>query len=450
MNIIFTSIITATKKLQTCITFHRKQLHSWRHKNALFCTIFVWVLLTVVAYTILNWIWGNHGISSGWSLRQDNSTQLERIKTSLTIIGGIGAIGYLVIKFRERSALERGEADEKLIRAVQQLGDTSAQVRIAGVYALADVADTYEGPYHQRVVDILCGYLRTDRLLKNANGETCYVTNKDGTLDYDRPISSDGPVESAVLSIIASHLRPPRATIEDNRTEADSGPWSNYRIDLHNATLTEQIDFTGCHFKHLDLRRATLFDRAYFFNSRFIGAASFEHSSFKRPAHFNQTHFEFLSSFRGAKFETTYFDNAEFDSVSYFDEVTFAGTADFYRTIFSSTCDFTGSTFINNANFKEAEFRHPYFRKCIFRKGADFTPCKIETFEASWVLDADGPMQDGNLDSTFFKAKFSVKLRNTGKIIFPEYRRTSVSHSGPSKSNGLPEGAVWVDFENPN
>lgn len=59
-------------------------------------------------------------------------------------------------------------------------------------------------------------------------------------------------------------------------------------------------------------------------------------------------------------------------------------------------------------------------------------------------------MLDGNLDSTFFKAKFSVKLRNTGKIIFPEYRKTSVSHSGPSKSNGLPEGAVWVDFENPN
>ena len=249
MNIIFTSIITATKSLQTCVTCHRKQLHSWRHKNALFCTIFVWVLLTVVAYTILNWIWGNHGISSGWSLRQDNSTQLERIKTSLTIIGGIGAIGYLVIKFRERSALERGEADEKLVRAVQQLGDASPQVRIAGVYALADVADTYEGPYHQRVVDILCGYLRTDRLLKDANGEIRYAINEDGLLDYDHPLSSDGPVESAILSIIASHLRPPQATPQNNRNKAYvGGLWSSYRIDLHDATLTEQINFTDCHF----------------------------------------------------------------------------------------------------------------------------------------------------------------------------------------------------------
>ena len=82
-----------------------------------------------------------------------DSRSLDRIKVTLTALGGVGAVGYLVIKYRERAALERGEADEKLVRAVQQLGDASPQVRIAGVYALADVADTYEGPYHQRVVE---------------------------------------------------------------------------------------------------------------------------------------------------------------------------------------------------------------------------------------------------------------------------------------------------------
>ena len=241
-------------------------------------------------------------------MRQDNSTQLERIKTSLTIIGGIGAIGYLVIKFRERSALERGEADEKLVRAVQQLGDASPQVRIAGVYALADVADTYEGPYHQRVVDILCGYLRTDRLLKDANGEIRYAINEDGLLDYDHPLSSDGPVESAILSIIASHLRPPQATPQNNRNKAYvGGLWSSYRIDLHDATLTEQINFTDCHFKQLDLRRATLFDRAIFSKSYFAGSASFEYGTFKQAAYFDRTHFEFLSSFKALNSKGTLF-----------------------------------------------------------------------------------------------------------------------------------------------
>lgn len=451
MNIIFTPIVATTRNLQKRMICQWKRFHSWRHKNALFCTIFVWVFLAVAAYTILNWKWGNYGLSSGWSLRKDDSTQLERIKTSLTVIGGIGAIGYLVIKFRERSALERSEADEKLVRAVQQLGDTSPQVRIAGVYALADVADTYEGPYHQRVVDILCGYLRTDRLLKNANGETCYATNKDGTLDYDRPISPDGPVESAVLSIIANHLRSPQTTPNNNKKKTSSGPWSSCEIDLHNATLTEEVDFAGCHFKQLDLRRAKLFDEAVFSKSCFIGYASFEDSSFKQKVYFDRTYFKFLSSFQGAKFEKdVYFNYAKFVLISYFNEIAFAGDANFYSTTFSSTCDFTGSTFTKNADFKKAEFSHPYFRKCTFRKGADFTPIEIKAYENTWVLDADGLMLDGNLEPTFFETKFNIKLYNTGKIIFPEYRRTFASHSRPSKSNGLPEGAVWVDFENPN
>ena len=280
---------------------------SWRHKNDLFFSIITWVLVATAAYTLLNWLWGDRGIFSGWSLEENTSTPLERIKVSLTILGGIGGIGYLVIKFRERSALERSEADEKLVRAVQQLGDTSPQVRIAGVYALADVADTYEGPYHQRVVDILCGYLRTDRLLKDANGETRYATNKDGFFNYDHPLSSDGPVESAILSIIASHLRPLQTAPKNKRNKTDLGPWSSYRIDLHNTILTEQVYFVNCHFKQLDLRRATLFDRAIFSGSHFFEAASFEYSTFKQTVDFNQAHFDFHSSFQGALFKKMLF-----------------------------------------------------------------------------------------------------------------------------------------------
>lgn len=421
---------------------------SWRHENDLFFSIITWVLVATVAYTLLNWFWGDRGIFSGWSLEENTSTPLERIKVSLTILGGTGGIGYLVIKFRERSALERSEADEKLVRAVQQLGDASPQVRIAGVYALADVADTYEGPYHQRVVDILCGYLRTDRLLKDANGETRYATNKDGFLNYDHPLSSDGPVESAILSIIASHLRPPQTTSKNKRNKTDLGPWSSYRIDLHNAILTEQIYFVNCHFKQLDLRRATLFDRVIFSGSHFFEAASFESSIFKQVVDFGQAHFDFHSSFQGAEFKKdALFDNAEFNSTSNFSEVTFAGNSRFYGTIFSSICEFSDSTFIQDTCFKEAEFNLAYFRKCTFRQSADFTPNKIETLKRTWVLDSDGSLLDGNLEPTFFEADFNIKLRGAGKIIFPEYRRPSASRAGPSKVDGLPEGARWVDFE---
>lgn len=167
------------------INLRRRRLASWRRKNGLFCAIVSWIFLAIIAYTLLSAIWGNGSgwsrILTGWHIGATHDP-LDRIKVTLTALGGVGAVGYLVIKYRERATLERGEADEKLVRAVQQLGDSSPQVRIAGVYALADVADTYEGPYHQRVVDILCGYLRTDRLLKGANGNTRRIIHSHG--DY--------------------------------------------------------------------------------------------------------------------------------------------------------------------------------------------------------------------------------------------------------------------------
>ena len=439
------------------INFRWGRFASWCRKNGLFCAIVSWILLAIIAYTLLSAIWGDgYGWSrvlTGWQI---GATQdpLDRIKVTLTALGGVGAVGYLVIKYRERAALERGEADEKLVRAVQQLGDPSPQVRIAGVYALADVADTYEGPYHQRVVDILCGYLRTDRLLKNSNGETRYASNKDGSPNYDLPLSSDGPVESAILSIIANHLRSPCAD-SDNKDgdSATSGPWSSYRIDLHNTTLTEQVNFADCHFKQLDLRRAKLLDLAIFSRSHFIGSASFEYSTFKQPARFDRTHFESTSSFHGANFERdTHFNDVKFDLASYFNEVTFAGTSKFCGTLFYNLCDFTGSTFMQDALFKETEFFKAKFDKCTFMQGVDFTPSKIESSDAAWTLDTGNPplyMLDGNLKSTFFGANFNTKLRNTDKIIFPEHHRLSISRSSQSKMNGLPEGAVWVDFETP-
>ena len=434
------------------INLRWRQFASWRRKNGLFCAIVSWIIIAIIAYTLLSAIWGyGHGwsrILAGWRIGATHDP-LDRIKVTLTALGGVGAVGYLVIKYRERAAHERGEADEKLVRAVQQLGDASPQVRIAGVYALADVADTYEGPYHQRVVDILCGYLRTDRLLKDSNGETRYATNKDGSLDYNRPLSPDGPVESAILSIIANHLRLPQTDSHSNdENNAGPGPWSSYKIDLHNAALTEQAYFADCYFKQLDLRRAVFFDRATFSESHFIEAASFEYSTFKQVTEFNQAHFKRDLSFKGVTFEKdAVFDQAKFEFISSFCEVDFVGISKFYGATFSFACDFTGSTFTQDASFKEAEFSLAYFRRCTFAQAADFTPSKTDALKRTWVLNADGYLLDENLEPTFSKTVFNVKLRNTDKIIFPEYRVPSIFRARPSKRDGLPEGARWVDFE---
>ena len=117
-------------------------------------------------------------------------------------------MAYLVIKYQERRQAERDEQREedrhinaKMQQAVDQLGSDKASTRIAGVYALADVADTYRGGYRQRVVDILCGYMRSDR-------ET-YPLGADGkpVMDQSKSGDADKAVESTIIAVMRNHLR---------------------------------------------------------------------------------------------------------------------------------------------------------------------------------------------------------------------------------------------------
>ena len=373
---------------------------SWRHKNDLFFSIITWILVATAAYTLLNWIWGDRGIFSGWSLEENTSTPLERIKVSLTILGGTGGIGYLVIKFRERSALEREEANEKLVRAVQQLGDASPQVRIAGVYSLADVADTYEGLYHQRVVDILCGYLRTDRLLKDANGETRYAANEDGTPDYDRPLSADGATESTVLSVLECHLKTRSRTSIGKKLSP--GPWSSCHLDLHGAYITEQVNFNDTQISELNAQNAKFLHDVFLSGSTFTGETNFLHSKFSQHATFTGSKFIHHAHFSGATFtRLTNFNKAMFCHDAYFIDTTFDGGTLFTYTLFEGWTDFQRARFIKGCTFFNAD----HMQKPIFR------------------------------DSLF-----NIKLRSTKYFTFPE--------SADLNTDGLPKGARWGKFDN--
>ena len=131
----------------------------------LFGVILVWVVLALVVFTILGWLWGEGALLSvarwmtNWRSAGDEANPLDIVKVSLTTIGGIGGTGYLVIKYRERASAERAErdaeqnrAEQRLLSGVQQLGSGSPQVRIAGVYSLADVTDTYRVADRKSVV----------------------------------------------------------------------------------------------------------------------------------------------------------------------------------------------------------------------------------------------------------------------------------------------------------
>ena len=317
----------------------------------LFGVILVWVVLALVVFTVLGWLWGEGPLWSwqrwltNWRGAGVGAGSLDLVKVSLTTIGGIGGTGYLVIKYRERASAERADVEQRLLSGVQQLGSGSPQVRIAGVYSLADVADTYRGEYRQRVVSILCGYLRTQR----GEWETA-VSEQDGPEQSSEEkvyVSHDGAVESTVLEVLVRHLRKRREKTKHREAVTqlveDDQLWCDCTIDLHDAVLTEIADFERATFNDADFERAT-----------FKRYASFWGATFNHYANFQGATFNHYANFQGATFTNANFWDATFKRDANFWRATFTN-ADFWRATFNDA-DFQDATFKRDANFWDATF----------------------------------------------------------------------------------------------
>ena len=326
----------------------------------LFGVILVWVVLALVVFTVLGWLWGEGPLWSdrwltNWRSAGAEANPLDLVKVSLTTIGGIGGTGYLVIKYRERASAERAErdaeqdrAEQRLLSGVQQLGSGSPQVRIAGVYSLADVADTYRGEYRQRVVSILCGYLRTQR------GEWRTIVNEQKGPEQSSEekvyVSHDGAVESTVLEVLVRHLR--KRCEKTKHREAvtqlveDDQLWCDCTIDLHDAVLTEIANFGGATFTNV----------AYFWGATFTNVANFGGATFTNNANFGGATFTNVANFQGATFNRyAYFWDATFTNNANFWDATF-NVANFERATFTNVANFWDATFNHDANFWDATF----------------------------------------------------------------------------------------------
>ena len=375
----------------------------------LFGVILVWVVLALVVFTVLGWLWGEGPLWSwqrwltNWRGAGVGAGPLDLVKVSLTTIGGIGGTGYLVIKYRERASAERADAEQRLLSGVQQLGSESPQVRIAGVYSLADVADTYRGEYRQRVVSILCGYLRTQR------GEWRTIVNEqDGPEQSSEEkvyVSHDGAVESTVLEVLVRHLRKRREKTKHREAVTqlveDDQLWCDCTIDLHDAVLTEIADFRGATFNDADFRGATFTSFADFERATFKRDARFRGATFN-DADFQDATFKRYAGFWDATFTNVGFERATFTNDANFWGATFTSFADFERATFKRDANFWDATFTSFADFEGATFTNADFQDATFTRSAPprgLPPGRVDEdglpHGARWAEDDDEGLEAG-------------------------------------------------------
>ena len=287
---------------------------AWRRcKDSLFGAIAIWAVLGIIAFVLAMWGLGRVPV---WQLKLDPEKQAENIvKIALTLVGGVGAVAYLVIKYQERQQAGRAEkrekdrtVDTKVQAAINQLGSDKASTRIAGVYALTDIADRYKDSYRQRVVDILCGYLRSDRSSYAPDRSRQPVWDASG--HFVESVASDEAVESTILSVMHDRLRKERKDETGEtivrQTVDDDQLWCACTFDLHEATFHEAVDLTDSTFECVPCFRGTKFERrANFGGAHFAGYADFSRATFTGDAYFVEATFARGADFGGAEFRAS-------------------------------------------------------------------------------------------------------------------------------------------------
>lgn len=196
----------------------------------------IWQLVALVGFIFLVLM-----VGISWLLRLKVFGEIKGenvASTAMTMTGGLIAISYVVLKYRERISVELSErreeeqaADRKLGEAVTLLSDDKPIIQISGVYALVAVADEFRGAYHQRVVDILCAYIRSNKYSGNAAVEATIM----------------GEIQKRV-----NEFHNPRSDIP-----APNTVWSGCVFDFHGARFFEPVKLINPYLqKRIDFSRA--------------------------------------------------------------------------------------------------------------------------------------------------------------------------------------------------
>ncbi|WP_167145837.1 pentapeptide repeat-containing protein [Actinomyces sp. ZJ308] len=272
---------------------------------------------------------------------------------------------------------------------------------------MADVADTYGSEkygvdYNKRVVEILCGYLRTNRSI---------------------PTRLDHAIESTIWNAIS------------NRTERvprkGTSQWSYLDLDLHRTTLVEDISLNLARISSINLQETTLVSTCSFTGLSIEEKAGFKEATFFKAANFYNAYFG-RAEFDNAHFKSTVnFSNSEFKNISALEHrfkfIHFEKDVAFCGTKFYGDTKFTGSIFEKQVSFscplcspgecKSSSYQHT---------GAHF----VGAADFSGVTFKEGVNFRGSL--------FNVNLKDEDKISFPQDLELN--------KEGLPEGAKWVEF----
>lgn len=382
-----------------------------------------------------------------------------------------GLLGVITLsETRRKNDLEKDKNEQDHIRqvhaerrsrytkAVEQLADDNAAIRLGGVYTLFGLADEWladnlidkstQVEESQTIVNNLCAYIRTplsaeekEKILEYSSPDNLYLTKK---INFPEILKEEQGIRRTIMkeikerTIIYSPIK--------RRTN-----WSNFYFDFSDSTFFYEIDFSMCKFNNRILFSNSLFAKeSMFTGTEFLGSADFSNSTFKSVAMFiaasqkgfgdftfEEAKFHMGAAFTGSEIEgRADFRGAEFNLDADFRESIFHESTFFSRTSFNKGVNFSGAAFCENTFFFDATFGNSKgltsflpeinFSNTTFIEEADFSWAKFyypTNFSSASFYDSD---------PIFKKASFLGSTKNLPTIFQgPIEYVFSASHSSP-------------------
>ena len=389
------------------------------------------------------------------------------------------------------------ERRSRYTKAIEQLADEKAAVRLGGIYTLVGLVDEWladdtlnpkerqkEG---QVIVNNLCSYIRSPFPLalkaEMFEGDS-EPDNYEGDFSKDQAAFHEEQDVRHTIFVEMSKRSSDVILDDDGKLiEIIPGTWSDFDVDfsrapifypLKNLTIEQgnfastrfygKADFWGAKFiRNADFRNAKFTRDADFWSAEFAGNADFQYAEFVGYAGFRKAKFTGNISFGGAEFTgnisfggaeftgnisfrgAEFTGNADFGD-AYLGNVKFVGDADFGNAKFTRNADFQYAKFVGDADFGNAKFtRNAYFQYAKFTRNADFWEAEFtgdtDFWEAEFIGNAHflGAKFIGN--AHFLGAKFTENAdfgntKFTGNAGFGNAKFTRNAHFLGAKFTG--------------
>jgi len=345
----------------------------------------------------------------------------DRAKANADIKAALKNQEHQAEVLKERKAERR----ERYTKAVEQLGNEKAPVRMGGVYTLIGLVDEWlldenldytekvrEG---QVIVNNLCAYIRSPFILASyydelsedkPSSEGIYKDNQQKFYTDKAEFKSEADIRLSIIKEIHSRLQSPEINTPGVWSDFEydfSGSTFFYPVDLTNSYYKKPVNFSGSTYQDdADFESSTYQSRADFSDSTYRCWADFRSSIYQSQANFSGSTYQDGATFNGSTYtgwanfncstyregayfnystyqSEVYFNSSIYREGTYFNSSTYTGWADFNYSTYQSEVYFNDSTYQGKADFSDSTYREgAYFSSSTYQNEVYFNDSTYE------------------------------------------------------------------------